>query len=257
MLSKAQIQFVNSLKLKKYRAEHQFFIAEGTKIVSEILQSDYAVHALFALPEWLHKNKDHTAKIKTVCTEVTEHELKKISCLSTPHEVLCVVKMKSELLNANELNTQLTLALDDLQDPGNLGTIIRIADWFGISTIICSQQTVDVYNPKVIQATMGSFLRIKIVYADLGEVLSVANKNSTNVYGALLNGENVYSTQLSRNGIIVLGNESKGISDKLVPHINKKILIPSFAKKQNEMEIDSLNVSIAAAILCSEFVRRN
>lgn len=257
MLSKAQIQFVNSLKLKKFRSEHQLFIAEGTKIVSEVLQSEYTIHALFALPEWLLKNKHHTVKINTICNEVTEQELKKISCLTTPNEVLCIVKMDSELFDANDLNTQLTLVLDDVQDPGNLGTIIRIADWFGISTIICSLQTVDVYNPKVVQATMGSFLRTKIVYADLLEVLSIANKNSIHVYGALLDGENVYATELSRNGIIVLGNESKGISTKLLPYINKKILIPSFAQKQNETEIDSLNVSIAAAIFCSEFVRRS
>ncbi|HET6242992.1 MAG: RNA methyltransferase [Bacteroidetes bacterium] len=254
MLSKNQIKLINSLKIKKFRDESNLFLTEGTKIVSEILNSPLTIHSIYAKKTWLDQNNYLLAQRNDLVDstfEISDKELERISSLSTANEVLMVVAKPSPIFQLETLTGKLTLMLDEVKDPGNLGTIIRIADWFGIENIICSKNSVDVFNPKVIQATMGSVSRINIFYQDLEFVLegNISKHLSLPVYGALLNGENIYKVKLMKWGIILLGNESKGISNQLLPFITHKIKIPSYGNAE------SLNVSTAAAVICSEFVR--
>ena len=255
MLSKNQIKYVNSLKQKKFREEHNLFIAEGTKIVPELLVSGISVKQVYATSDFFR-----TTKIATNIErfEIKENELERISALMTPNEVLAVCETPHYQLQIDSLKNKLTLVLDDIKDPGNLGTIIRIADWFGIENIICSNDTVDAFNPKVVQATMGSISRIKIYYADLAEFFQLQIENfKLTVYGALLEGENIYTKKLSSEAFIVIGNESKGISEKLLPFITDRVSIPSFSHyKTVSGEAESLNAAIATSIICSEFRRR-
>jgi TrmH family RNA methyltransferase len=255
MLSKNQIKFLNSLKQKKFREEHHVFVAEGNKIISELLASAIKVKQIYSVSSAFEKLKiPHAVE----CIEIKTAELDRISSLTTPNEMIAVCEMPSNPLNISELKSKLTLLLDTIKDPGNLGTIIRIADWFGIETIICSDQSADVFNPKVVQATMGSIARMKIHYTDLNEFL-ILNQGTLKlpVYGALLEGENIYSKQLPDTAFIMIGNESKGISSELIPHITHGITIPSFSHfKSIPGETESLNAAIATAIICSEF-RRN
>lgn len=239
MLSSNQKKYVNSLKQKKFRNEHNAFVVEGVKMVEELLKSDFEVQTMYAKLEWIDKYSFDNAN------EVSEKELASISSLKTPNEVLAVVS-KKEVKNIDL--SGLTIVLDNIQDPGNLGTIIRTADWFGIKNIVCSSDSVEVYNPKVLQATMGSFFRANVVYVDL---VTFFNQNSKlTVYGALLNGDNVYQKQLIKeNSVLLMGNESKGISDNLLPFITNKITIPKIGNAE------SLNVAIATAIFCSEYIR--
>ena len=240
MLSISQKKFVNSLKQKKFRTEHNSFIIEGVKMLEELLHSDYEVETIYATSSWINNNSG------VDCIEISVKELNSISSLKTPNEVLAVVQQKEVQLI--DLPSQLNIALDKIQDPGNFGTIIRTADWFGIQNIICSDNSVDVYNPKVLQATMGSFFRMNIIYTDLSKFLS-ENKELT-IYGALLDGENVYQKELNSKGsILLMGNESKGISEELIPFITDKISIPKFGNAE------SLNVATATAIFCSEYKR--
>jgi RNA methyltransferase, TrmH family len=249
MLSKSEIQFVQSLQLKKHRQREGLFIAEGVKIVGELINSDYTINSLFGTENWI---KNNASKIKPFSVkQVSDDELKKISSLTSPNETLAVVKMKVDELDLSSLKGKLTLVLDNVQDPGNFGTLIRIADWFGVETILCSTSTVEVFNPKVIQATMGSFLRVKTFYGALDIALNYAVANDIPNYAAVLNGENIYTASLSKSGLLVFGNESKGISDEVLSLISRKITIPSFSTSKT----DSLNVSIAAALFCSEFKR--
>lgn len=241
MISINQKKYVNSLKQKKFRTEHSVFVIEGVKMVDELLLSDFEVEAIFATSDWVGNNPNYD------CLEVSEKELNQISSLKTPNEVLAIVKQRETSLN--DVSNQLTIALDKVQDPGNLGTIIRTIDWFGITNIVCSEDSVDVYNSKVMQATMGSFFRMNILYTNLSEFF-LLNKDLA-VYGALLEGDNIYDKELkSKGAVILMGNESKGISDEITPFITDKISIPKFG------EAESLNVATATAILCSEFARR-
>lgn len=251
MISKAQIQFIQSLQQKKYRQLHRLFIAEGTKIANELLAFPHRLHTVYASADWIHQHSQKLEAIKVI--EVNEQSLKKISLLASPNEVVCIVKMEAVEFNLSQLTSEFCLALHEVQDPGNLGTIIRLADWFGIETILCSEGTVDAYNPKVIQSTMGSFLRCKVHYCDLKQCLEFTNQNQLPSYAAVLDGTSVYKTKLQENGLLIMGNESKGISEELLKLIKNKISIPSFSK----MNSDSLNVSIATAILCSELRRTN
>ena len=265
MLSKNQIKFVNSLKQKKFREEHNLFIAEGTKIVSELLNSSIVVKQIFATSDFL-RSTNITSSIERF--EIKETELERISGLSTANEVLAVCEIpeyKISALNSDSLKDKLILVLDDIKDPGNLGTIIRIADWFGIENIVCSKETVDSFNPKVVQATMGSVSRVKVYYIDLVEFIKVQTTNVTltgvegkvHVYGALLEGKNVYNEKLSSEGFIVIGNESRGISEEIQVLITDKLSIPSFSHyKSGSGEAESLNAAIATSIICSEFRRR-
>ena len=248
MISKNKIKYIRSLELKKNRNKEGKFVAEGFKVVDDLLDLQPA-DLIVATQEWLH-GKHFAAQTEVI--EVTEEELKKVSFLQHPQQVLAVFKQATSgdfSINTNELN----LALDGVQDPGNLGTIIRIADWFGITHIYCSQDTADVYNPKVVQATMGSIARVKVEYGDLlGLVESLPA--DVPVYGTLLDGDNIYQQTLENRGLIVMGNEGKGISPALAKKVNHKLLIPNFP--EGRATADSLNVAIATAITCSEF-RRN
>ena len=248
MISKNKIKYIRSLELKKNRNKEGKFVAEGFKVVDDLLALQPA-DLIVATQEWLHGK--HLAD-QTEVIEVTEEELKKVSFLQHPQQVLAVFRQATS--GDYSINTsELSLALDGVQDPGNLGTIIRIADWFGITHIYCSQDTADVYNPKVVQATMGSIARVKVEYGDLlGLVESLPA--DVPVYGTLLDGDNIYQQQLENRGLIVMGNEGKGISPALAKKVNRRLLIPNFPEER--ATADSLNVAIATAITCSEF-RRN
>lgn len=255
MLSKNQVKFVNALKQKKYREEQGLFIAEGAKIVPELLSSEIKVKQVFATSGFLRANPipAHVERY-----EIGESELERISALTKANEVLAVCEIPQPVLDVNVLKNKLTLVLDDIKDPGNLGTIIRIADWFGIENIICSSETVDAFNPKVVQATMGSISRIHIHYTGLVDFLSVQSAPlEMKSYGALLEGEDIYTQELSAEGFIVIGNESKGISENVQQLISNRLSIPSFSHyKSRSGEAESLNAAIAASIICSEFRRR-
>ncbi len=241
MVSKNQIKLIKSLQQKKYRLANSLFIAEGVKVIQELLQSNFELEHLFITENIFTAIKPEK---KTV---VTEDDLKKISALSTASTCLAVFKIP----NDPETETSgLIVALDDIRDPGNLGTIIRLCDWFGIRQIWCSKETVDVYNPKVIQATMGSIARVNISYVDLNESIS---KSKLPVFGTFMDGENVYNQKLPTAGILVLGNEANGISKDLEKVITNRIAIPRFGDIQ---KTESLNVATATAIFLSEF-RRN
>ena len=248
MISKNKIKYIRSLELKKNRNKEGKFVAEGFKVVDDLLALQPA-DLIVATQEWLHGK--HLAD-QTEVIEVTEEELKKVSFLQHPQQVLAVFRQAQD--GDFSINTQeLSLALDGVQDPGNLGTIIRIADWFGITHIYCSQDTADVYNPKVVQATMGSIARVKVEY---GNLLALVESLPADVpvYGTLLDGDNIYQQTLENRGLIVMGNEGKGISPALAKKVNRRLLIPNFP--EGRATADSLNVAIATAITCSEF-RRN
>lgn len=241
MLSKNQIKFITNLKQKKYRNIHQLFVVEGVKGVEELLSSDLVLHHLYttkALP---------FASDASLTTMITETELKKISSLTTPNTCLAIFEQKTAIKLSED---KLTLVLDDVRDPGNLGTIIRLCDWFGIENLLCSPQTVDVYNPKVVQSTMGSITRVNVIYDDLSAVLS---QTSLPIYGTFMDGENIYQQQLPTQGFVVMGNEANGISNEITTLVTDKIAIPRFG---NQQQTESLNVATAAAIILSEFKRK-
>ena len=246
MISKNKIKYIQSLELKKNRNKENVFVAEGPKLVEALLQVSTPCF-IAATADWIEVN-NHFKVLEMV--EVTEEELKKISFLQHPQQVLGIFKQKPQ--PKLHLENRLSIALDDIQDPGNLGTIIRIADWFGIRTILCSENTVDVYNPKVIQATMGSIANVNVAYVNLEEVIKALPKTFP-IYGTLLDGENIYQQTLERKGLIVMGNEGKGISSNIKKYITHKLLIPGDTQKTAE----SLNVAIATAITCAEFQRAN
>lgn len=313
MLSKGQIQFITSLHHKKYREENGCFIAEGTKIVVELMESDFQVRGVYASAEWIVSHIKEAGAKEIPIFETLPHEMTKISALSTPGPVLAVVTIPSAkdspftcslvhpftdypdhpftcspvhpltgspvhlFTGSHDFSSSqcLTLALDDIRDPGNLGTIIRIADWFGVDTILCSMNCVDEFNPKVVQATMGSIARVRVVRCDLEKILAkISGQNKVSlssphlapkpdstipvipVYGACLDGENIYSSEnIQRNGIILIGNESHGISENLLPLITHKITIPTFHSDVMK-RAESLNASVATAIILAEFFRR-
>ena len=243
MISKNQVKYIHQLEQKKYRKREGLFVAEGTKVVGDLLKY-HKPEALFATDEW--KAPDGISY-----TIVTEEELRRISFLQHPQQVLGLFPIPPQT-TATSFGGALVLALDGVQDPGNLGTIIRIADWFGIDTIICSEDTADAWNPKVIQATMGSIARVNIIYTNLLDFLDTLPPDYP-IYGTLLDGESIYSQPLSEEGLIIMGNEGNGISEAVRTKINRKLLIPDFHQGETA---DSLNVAIATAITCSEFRRR-
>lgn len=253
MLSNNNIKFVNSLQLKKQRDKNGLYVIEGDKMVREYLLSGEEVVWLFAKPEWIASlDGDMTARVQNVIP-VSYDELKKISTLKTPHNSLAVVSVRRYDLSVGDLAGQLTIALDNIQDPGNLGTIIRLAGWFGINNIVCSPGCVDIYNSKVMQATMGSLLHVRVHYSELTPFLEEAAVYKIPVYGALLDGDSIYDTELADSAIILFGNESKGITDELRSLVGRPVTIPSFGKRG--AGIDSLNVGMSVAVICSEFRR--
>ena len=243
MISKNQLKYIRQLEQKKYRRREGVFVAEGTKVVGDLLLR-YRPEAVFATADW-------QAPAGITPQLVTDDELRRISFLQHPQQVLALFPLPTNC-KPSTLNLELSLALDGVQDPGNLGTIIRIADWFGISTIICSEDTVDAWNPKVVQATMGSIARVNIIYLNLPDFLDTLPADFP-VYGTFLDGENIYTQQLTPDGLIIMGNEGNGISEAVRTKVNRRLLIPDFHQGPTA---DSLNVAIATAITCSEFRRR-
>ncbi len=254
MISKNKLKYIHSLEQKKARQREGVFVAEGTKTVNELLLADFCPQCLIGTEAWFDSMPESPAR-KAEHIIVTEDELRKASFLQHPQQVMGIfLAPQSESLPAPEwFDSNLCLVLDGVQDPGNLGTIIRIADWFGISTIICSRETADAFAPKVVQATMGSIARVKVIYTDLHPFLS-SLPPSTPIYGTLLDGDNIYSKPLTPHGIIIMGNEGNGISPAIRPLVNLKLLIPPYPAGKPTAE--SLNVAIATAITVAEF-RRN
>ena len=248
MLSKNKIKYIHSLELKKNRKEEHAFVAEGHKLVGDLL-GHFPCKLLVATHAWLERNPGMKAD---EIIEVTQEELTRASLQKAPQEVLAVLEQPTYEMDASVVSQNLCLALDDVQDPGNLGTIIRLADWFGIEHIFCSQGTVDVYNPKTIQATMGALARVKLHYCHLPSF--IASLKDTPVYGTFLDGENMYGKNLSEHGLIVMGNEGNGISDEVGKLVNERLYIPNYPPQRETSE--SLNVAIATSVICAEFRRR-
>lgn len=241
MLSKNQIKLITSLDKKKYRNTHELFVVEGIKSIQEFLNSDFELENLYTLENRFQLTE---SKIQLI----NDSELKKISFLASPNMALATFKIaESKPIKEDGL----IVALDNVNDPGNLGTIIRLCDWFGIRDLVCNLKTVDCFNPKVVQASMGSMTRVNITYLDLEDYLN--NNKIKPVYGAFMDGAQVYKTNLENKGILILGNEANGISNPIQDLITTKITIPQFNKTH---KTESLNVATATAILLSEFKRR-
>ena len=249
MISKNQLKYVRQLEQKKYRKREGLFVAEGVKVVNDLLLR-YQPKMLFATHEYLETHPLHNATFETI--EVSPDELTRLSFQQHPQQVLALFPIPTINYNLSSINNNLSLALDGVQDPGNLGTIIRIADWFGIENIYCSEDTVDAWNPKVVQATMGSISRVNLIYIDLLQMLDNLPSDFP-VYGTFLDGKNIYEESLSQEGLVIMGNEGNGISDAVHSRVNRRLLIPDFHQGGTA---DSLNVAIATAITCSEFRRR-
>lgn len=253
MLSKNKIKLIQSLNRKKGRDESGLFLVEGNKMVEEALRSDFNVETLISTPSFLGQLAGLDSRAKEL-VEADKESIQKASLLQTPQDSMALVRLPANTEPEITPNTDLMLALDFIQDPGNLGTILRIADWFGINTVICSENTVDAFNPKVVQASMGAIFRTSTVYTNLEKFLAKAVAAQLPVYGTFLDGKNIYTEPLSAKGIIVLGNEGNGISDPVSRLVTQKLVIPTFSTGKNKPE--SLNVAIATAICCSEFRRR-
>ena len=239
MISKNELKYIQSLYHKKVREETGLFVAEGVKLVNELLHSDFVVKKIYAVKEWKAPVDFDALNI------IEQFELEKISNLSTPNQVLALVEQK-KLLQEPVQKNNLVLVLDGIQDPGNLGTIIRIADWFGITQIVASEDTADIYNSKVVQSTMGSIIRVNVWYKNIEQWL---NTSTTPVYGALLNGVNIYETPKISEGILVIGNESKGIRSNILPYIQHAITIPA------QGNAESLNAAVATGIILSHLLK--
>lgn len=246
MISKSQISFIKSLQQKKNRKESGLFIVEGLKSISEFIHSKYKIDTIFFTDNVMPKLGKLSQNIKLI--EISTSDLSKISVLTSPQQILALVKIPDyKVITTEMLKGSFTIALDGIQDPGNLGTIIRTIDWFGMTRLICSEDTVDVYNSKVVQATMGSLSRVHVEYTNLDKFL---HDSDVPVFGAMLDGKSVYETNFGNEGIVVLGNEGKGISAEITNQIRFPITIPRFGAAE------SLNVAISASIFCSE-IRRN
>jgi len=235
MLSRNQIKFIKSLKQKKFRLQQQLFVVEGEKLVNEFLNSDWEIEQIYATKEW-----------EGEAVEITTKELERISFLKTPNKVLAIVKMPFEESVASE---NLVLALDAVKDPGNLGAIIRLADWFGVQNILCSEDCVELYNPKVVQASMGSIIRVQVQYVDLKSTFE--SMDDYQVYAAVMDGENMFSIKKSEKIIVLMGSESHGVSQELLKLPHQKITIP----KSGNSKVESLNVANACGIILAQLSR--
>ena len=240
-LSKKQIKLINSLRLKKYRKINGLFIAEGIKVVNELLDSNLKVHSLFVV-----ESSNFNTKNEEITTYISDEELKKITTLKTPNKVLGIFHIPEE---TQKEDTGLVIALDAINDPGNLGTIIRLCDWFGVEKLICSSDTVDCYNQKVIQSTMGSITRVNISYVD---IINYLENTSFPTFIADMDGANVYTKELPKEAVLIMGNEANGVSEHVRSLITNKLTIPRFGESQ---QTESLNVAMATSILISEFKR--
>lgn len=246
-MTKSDIRFVRALADKRARDEHGLFTAEGEKLVSELLASPMRIRRIYSLAG-VFPTHDDRVEI------VSEQEMERVSQLKTPNNSLAVVEIPQRSLRGVDASRSLVLALDRVQNPGNLGTIMRLADWFGITDIVCSEECADCFNPKVVQATMGAIIRVKVHYTDLAAWLDAENRAGTPIYGTFLDGENIYSAPLSDNGIIVMGNEGRGIGGECAASVSRRLFIPPYPADRQGSE--SLNVATATAVICSEFRRR-
>lgn len=244
-MTKAEIQLIRSLADKRGRTEQGLFVAEGEKLIGEIRSSHLRIRKIYALDGIFEG-----AEVEVVSAK----EMERISLLKTPSKALALVEIPHYKLDTKALQSHLVLALDEVQNPGNLGTIIRLADWYGITDILCTHHSADCFNPKVVQATMGAILRVRIHYVDLPALLDEARAASIPIYGTFLEGEDLYQTALTPHGIVVMGNEGRGISEEVARHITHKVLIPPYPADRRTTE--SLNVAMATGIICAEFRRR-
>lgn len=252
MLTNNKIKLIKSLDKKRERVEAGCFVVEGEKMVRELLMSRFETIEVFAVQQYIDELPANL-KRKAEITAVGERDLERISFLKTPNKAVALAKLleKRNLPDLRGLN----IALDNVQDPGNLGTIVRTAAWFGIGNVFCSPDTVDVYNPKVIQSTMGAIFKVNVTYCDLAELAATARKAGISMFGTRLDGENLYAAKLPKDAIVVMGNESKGLSAAISTLMDSNLKIPSYAPPTADME--SLNVSVATAIVCAEFRRQN
>lgn len=255
MISKNKAKFIISLQKKKVREEEHLFVIEGDKLVKEFLYAKIHINTLIAKPEFLSNLPPDLTRFVDDIEYASYEDLKLISTLKTPHNALAVIPIPDHIIDTNDVFKGLSVALDTVQDPGNLGTIIRAAAWFGIKNIICSPDCVDIYNPKVIQASMGAIIHVNVFYYDLKNLFEIAAINKIPIFGTLLEGDSIYNHKLNNKGIILLGNESKGISEELIPFITERIMIPRFGN--SKQRIDSLNVGMAASVVFSEFLRKS
>lgn len=245
MLTKNQVKYIQSLQLKKNRLLHKSFMVEGAKNVLELLEFDFTIESIFITEPFYKENKNVIDNQNCATQIVNEADLEKLGTFSSNNAAIAIVKTKN---NQNLLTTnELVLVLDDIRDPGNLGTIIRIADWYGLKNIVCSENTVDFYNPKVIAATMGSFLRVNLFYTNLSHFLT--HQKNEFIGGAVMNGRSIYDLNLPKTGFLIIGNESNGISNEVQAFVNERITIP----KRGGAE--SLNAGVATAILLDNFFR--
>ena len=258
MISKTKSALIRSLDRKKIREREGLFIVEGEKMIEELLlaadRREVEIVEIFCESQWLLDNKSMFSKLEINLTETSTSEISKISHLVTPRPVLALARIPAQMTGLDSIKEEVVLGLESIRDPGNLGTIIRTADWFGIRNIICSPDSVDAYNPKVVQSTMGALFRVKIWYLPLEEVLADPELDGKTVYGTFLGGENIYEKGLSENPLILFGNESRGISPALEKRVETKITIPSFAEGAGS---ESLNLASSMAIVCSEYRRTN
>ena len=254
MISKNTIKQLNQLSQKKFRRREKLFLVEGDKMILELAGAKFEIAELFitsGIESAVHKHKIKADKIHLVNPE----ELKKISLLKTPQNGLAVCRIPEMSMLPNYLDDTLSVFLDSVQDPGNLGTILRICDWFDVRNLFCSPETADIYNPKVIQASMGSFSRVNVFVCTFNQIKSLADKSDAVIYGAFMSGKNVYKQQLANKAVLVMGNEGNGIGNAIEKQLEHKLAIPNFSANQQKAE--SLNVSVATAIFCSEFKRNS
>jgi TrmH family RNA methyltransferase len=250
MLSKGKIKYIRSLEYKKYRNLHKVFVAEGNKLVADMMGA-FACEWMLAKTSWMATQGDISAAELWVDEG---EEIRKVSFLSTPQDVIALFRQPSYDIGQADASTSLVLALDGIQDPGNLGTIVRIADWFGIGHVVCSPDTADVFSPKAVQATMGALAHVNVHYTPLESYLEQAAARSIAIYGTFLSGENLYTQALSATGIIIMGNEGNGIRGETEAFVGHRLYIPNYAPERS-IPPESLNVAVATAIVCAEFRR--
>lgn len=248
-MTKAEIRMVRSLADKSGRLEHGAFIAEGEKLIGELIASHMRVRKVYAL-----EGAFSEGGLRADIERVTGQEMERMSQLKTPNDSIAVVEIPERRLRDADAEHSLVLALDRVQNPGNLGTIMRLADWFGITDIVCSEDCADCFNPKVVQATMGAIIRVRVHYTALAPWLDSQRRRGMPVYGTFLDGENIYSAELSHNGIVLMGNEGRGIGAECASSVTRRLFIPPYPPSRHGSE--SLNVAIATAVICSEFRRR-
>jgi len=258
MISSSQSKLIRSLAQKKYRDLHRRFLIEGEKMVRELIISEsetpFQILEVFATPDWLEKNQALLQSQNANITEAAHAEIRKVSRLVTPQAVIAIVSMPIIGFHAKALVHAPVLVFESIRDPGNLGTIIRTADWFGIRHLVCTPDSTDQFNPKVVQSTMGAFARVQVHYQELEPFMKIKEIQSKTIYGTFMDGDNIYKTNLAPDSLILFGNESHGLSGKLDPYLSHKISIPSFSPKGAGSE--SLNIASSVAVVCSELRRR-